>query len=333
MIEIKQGASSMPKNHPTHQRLIRPLLWSVIVAVVVYGGFVIFSDLGAVGASAAKLGVIGWITILSLSLANYVLRFVRWEHYLHLMNHSVPPLLSLVYYFGGFAFATTPGKAGEAIRSFYLKRHGVPYVQSLAAFFTERFVDLVAMIVLSLVAALSFPAYRWPVVIITLVIIVLLPLIHAKGFHAFLDKQRTRLRSERLRVIGSHLLALLRSASRLLKSGPLYVGLLLSVVAWGAEGVAFHVILDALGIQTSLLLAVGIYSISILSGALSFIPGGLGSTEAIMVLLLKLSGSDMPSAIAATLICRLSTLWFAVGIGAAMVAFLEIRPKRQFYAG
>jgi uncharacterized protein (TIRG00374 family) len=123
------------------------------------------------------------------------------------------------------------------------------------------------------------------------------------------------------------LLDLLRSASTLLKSGPLYAGLVLGLIAWGAEGIAFHVILEALYINTSLLLAVGIYSISVLAGALSFIPGGLGSTEAVMVLLLTLVGADTPTAVAATLICRLTTLWFAVVIGGIVMVVLELSSK------
>ena len=309
------------------QRLIRPLLWSIFAAVAIYGGSMILSDLNTVSASVAKLGVTGWAIVLGLSLINYGLRFVRWEIYLVRLNSRIPCHLSLAYYIGGFAFTTTPGKAGEAVRSLYLKRHGVAYVHSLAAFFTERFVDLVAMVFLALVAALTFPAYQWPVLVITVFVIAVLPLIHSKTFHASLDRQLGKLPSEKLRSMGSRLLDLLRSASTLLRSGPLYAGVALALIAWGAEGVAFHVILEALGVDTSLGLAVGIYSVSVLAGALSFIPGGLGITEAVMVLLLKLVGADTATAVAATLICRLATLWFAVIIGGIVLAALEVNTK------
>lgn len=44
-----------------------------------------------------------------------------------------------------FALTTTPDKAGEAIRSLYLqKSFKVPLSHSFAAFFAERFVDLLA---------------------------------------------------------------------------------------------------------------------------------------------------------------------------------------------
>jgi len=309
------------------QRLIRPLLWSILAAVVIYGGSMIASDFNAVGESIAKLGIVGWVIVLGLSLVNYGLRFVRWEIYLRRLHSRISILQSLAYYLGGFAFTTTPGKAGEAVRSLYLKRHGVAYVLSLAAFFTERFVDLVAMVLLALVAALTFPDYQWPVLTVTMLVIAVLPLIHAKSVHAFLDRQLQRFPSDKLRTAGSRLLELLRSSSNLLRSGPLYAGVILALVAWGAEGVAFHVILEKLEVDTSLGLAVGIYSVSVLAGALSFIPGGLGSTEAVMILLLTLVGADTPTAVSATLICRLATLWFAVIIGGAVLAALEISTK------
>jgi len=61
--------------------------------------------------------------------------------------------------------------------------------------------------------------------------------------------------------------------------------------------------------------AMGIYAIAIIVGALSFLPGGLGSTEAVMAALLVAPGFHTSQAILLTLICRLLTLWLAVVIG------------------
>lgn len=319
----------MAGNHreDLQRRLIRPLIWSIFAAVAIYSGSMILSDLSTVGASVTKLGAQGWALILSLSLLNYGLRFVRWEIYLRRLDSRIPGHLSLAYYIGGFAFTTTPAKAGEAVRSLYLKRHGVGYVQSLAAFFTERLVDLIAMVLLALMAALVFPAYRWPVLVITVVVIALLSLVHARPFDTLPERLLNRLPAGKLQSIGLRLMGLMRSASSLLKSGPLCIGIILAIIAWGAEGVAFHYILKALGVDISLQLAIGIYSVSILAGALSFIPGGIGSTEAVMVVLLTQVGTNTAVAVAATLICRIATLWFAVVIGLIVLAGLSIRDK------
>jgi uncharacterized protein (TIRG00374 family) len=64
---------------------------------------------------------------------------------------------------------------------------------------------------------------------------------------------------------------------------------------------------------------------AMLVGAISFLPGGLGGVEATMVGLLILIGSTQPLALAATVIIRLTTLWFAVALGLlALVAMLRI---------
>jgi uncharacterized protein (TIRG00374 family) len=123
----------------------------------------------------------------------------------------------------------------------------------------------------------------------------------------------------------THFVTLLGSASVLLRSYPLYIGLILGLTSWAAEGVAFYIILVALDIPSPLGLAIGIYAVSILVGAISFLPGGLGSTEATMTLLLVLGGADTATAVAATLICRVATLWFAVILGAITISALQLR--------
>ena len=54
-----------------------------------------------------------------------------------------------LYYLSGFAFTVSPAKAGEAVRSLYLRSYGVTYSQSIAALFVERLQDLLAMVLLA----------------------------------------------------------------------------------------------------------------------------------------------------------------------------------------
>jgi glycosyltransferase 2 family protein len=83
----------------------------------------------------------------------------------------------------------------------------------------------------------------------------------------------------------------------------------------GSEGVAFYYIMHILGRDLSLPTALFIYAFSMLVGALSFLPGGLGGTEATMVALLILNHVAQPQAVAATVLIRLATLWSAVALG------------------
>lgn len=80
--------------------------------------------------------------------------------------------------------------------------------------------------------------------------------------------------------------------------------------------------LQLIGLELPLLASFGIYGLAISIGALSFLPGGLGGTEATMILLLGLAGISTADAGAATIILRLATLWFAVLIGVVATAGL-----------
>ena len=54
------------------------------------------------------------------------------------------------------------------------------------------------------------------------------------------------------------------------------------------------------------------------------LPAGIGGTEAVMTTLLVSRGASVADALIATLLCRLATLWFAVIIGLAATAILEL---------
>ena len=81
----------------------------------------------------------------------------------------------------------------------------------------------------------------------------------------------------------------------------------------------FHWVLQWMGADVPMAFAVFVYALAMLAGAISFMPGGLGGAEAVMVALLMWKGMSGADAVAATVLIRLATLWFAVAIGALML--------------
>jgi uncharacterized protein (TIRG00374 family) len=304
---------------------VRQVLVVTLLSAVFYGVSAAWGGLGEVWQSLGRIGWAGWLIILGLSLFNYALRYVRWDYYLKRLGYRVPQSANIDAYLAGFAFTTTPGKVGEAVRSFYLKPFGVGYLDSLSALFVERLADLIAMIVLASLAAFAFEDMRWIMAVTLIATIAIIPLLHSQRLYGAVDRLRDRFKSSRAQNIVGHLLSMQHTAASLLRSGPLYYGLVLGAVAWAAEGYALYIVLDRLGAEINLFLAAGIYGISILAGAVSFLPGGLGGTELAMGSMLILAGADSTTSVAAVIICRLATLWFAVAIGLVVVLKLELR--------
>lgn len=294
------------------RKRLQPLLYTGLAAAVGYAGFTFWSGAEEALSAARRLGLGGGALLLALSVFNYALRFGRWQLYLRQLGYEVPVGPSLRYYLASFAFTATPGKLGEAVRSFYLKPHGVPYSASLSALFVERLFDLAATLVLAAFGVFYFGRYLPLIALPVLAIVLVLLLLASARFRGWLRRGPLRQRAG--------VLDALETASVLSRGWLLGAGFLLSLLGWGAEAVAFHVAVMLLGLELPLIASLGIYGLAISVGALSFLPGGLGGTEATMILLLTLSGASAADAGAATILLRLATLWFAVllGIGFAL---------------
>jgi len=294
---------------------IKYVLLSAAAAVIGYILFAAWSDFNGFIHALHKIGWAEGAAILGLSLFNYVLRFVRWQWYLRRMGHAIPAPQSALIYLAGFALTTTPGKAGEAIRSLYLqKSFKVPLSHSFAAFFAERLVDLLAILLLSTLVVVAMNRYQGLLIGVALLLGAVLLLVQRPAWLNAVTPCLHRLPA-RLAGVLEKIPWLLSAAGMLLKGRVLFGGLLLSLVAWGAEGVAFYLILHFMELPGSMVAGIAIYSIAVLAGALTFLPGGLGGTEAVMVLLLVALGGSPADAGAATIVCRLTTLWFAVILG------------------
>ena len=292
----------------------KALIVSIIAAVAGYLAFSLWGGWEEVKEAFNRIGIIGTMIALTLSLVNYGLRFCRWQMYLSKLGYNIETSPSLRIYLSGFALTTTPGKAGEAFRGVLLKQRGVPFPVTFAALISERLSDLVAIILLTLVGLSQYPQARWMVIAGVLGIIAVLMCISSLTMLNRLH-QWSSTRTGKLFNLITQVSTLLQQARQCHSPKILITSTLISVIAWSAEAIAFYFVLQWLGAEISISFAVFVYALSMLAGALSFLPGGLGGAEAIMVSLLVVKGMTTPAAIAATVFIRLATLWFAVMIG------------------
>lgn len=314
-------------NHKPHTILsgwrFRALLLIVLLSAAGYLAFSLWGGWHEVVAAIVRVGFIGTAIALMLSLVNYGLRFVRWQKYLALLGHRVHAPESLRIYIAGFGLTILPGKAGETIRSVFLKNHGISYPESLAAYFSDQFSNLISMLLLVSIGLWVYPPAK-PVVVILAALIVagLLVLQQTKLLKAIETFAKNRLPA-RVGKLVEHGIEIVLHSGRCFRLPMLLYGITLGLVAWGAEGVAFYYIMHVLGSDLSLPIALFIYAFSMLVGAFSFLPGGLGGTEATMVTLLILNHVAQPQAVAATVLIRLATLWFAVALGVIALSMPE----------
>lgn len=227
----------------------------------------------------------------------------------------------------GLSLSITPAKLGELVKSYLLREmHGVPAPKTAPIVVAERVSDLIALLVLA-VAGVAIYGVDPSLVIVAggLIAVGLVLLAWQRPTRALIDLVTSPARLRRMRAPLHETLA---GLSSLCRPASLVVATLIAVPAWGCECVGFALICNAFpGAHVDLGLATVIYAGTTIAGALSFLPGGLGVTEGAMTLALVRGASKLaPStAVAATLLTRLATLWFAVLLG---VIFLALAKRR-----
>jgi uncharacterized protein (TIRG00374 family) len=177
------------------------------------------------------------------------------------------------------------------------------------------------MIILALLGGIAFGFSLLPLLILIVLLVIGVIILQYDPL-----AMRTLCLVTKLPVVCKHeekMERLYLSSRRLTHGVPLSLGIVLSVISWFFECVCLYIALIGIGLPVPLMSAVFIYAFSTIAGIIAMLPGGLGATEAIMMALLAKTGVPFPDATAATLLTRLATLWFAVGIGMVVLAYLE----------
>ena len=213
------------------------------------------------------------------------------------------------------------------LRGVLLKRWGVPYPKSLAAFLSERLSDLLAVVLLTLAGMTVYPAAQPLIATGALGLLAVFVILSNQPVLKLCHRaiRGTTPFSALLRNLTQILLQARRCHAPRLLAG----ATALSLIAWASEASAFYLILQWMGLDVTFAFAVFVYAISMLAGALSFMPGGLGGAEAVMAALLVWRGIGSAEAFAATLVIRLATLWFAVGLGVSTLPAISSRALRK----
>lgn len=262
--------------------------------------------------------------ILLLSLGNYVIRFVKWHYYLSLLSIRISTVDSMYIFLSGLSMSVTPGKFGEVLKSILLKqRTETPISYSAPVVVTERLTDFISLLIMSV---MGVSAYKkgWMVMGICIALTVLFFCI-AGNRNLSLKLIRKLGRLPLISKYEKKLVVFHEGVSRLIPIVPLVLTTILSILSWLCEAVGFYLVLICINAPIPLGSAIFIYSFATIAGAVTMLPGGLGSTEAIMTGLIQLQNVAKSTAVASTLIIRVCTLWFAVLVGAIALILTQAR--------
>ena len=259
---------------------------------------------------------------------SYLFRALRWKALLENVGYdpnTARPILSTlglakIMYLAWFANCITVARLGDAYRGYLLKRTtGISLMVTLGTVLAERLLDLLILVAMLASAALIFyrgtlpPEAAQPLAISLVLSIV--------GIFGLLSMRRLRELVGRILPKGlyAHYSRFEHGTLGSFRRLPLLIAY--SAIGWVIEGTTLYLTASAVGAPVPVVGALLVALIAALLTAVPLTPGGLGFTEAGMVLLLQWLGLDAPSAATITLLFRFVNYWSIIGLGSVLYAF------------
>src|SRR5947209_11860254 len=145
------------------------IVLSLVLAFVVITAIALYADVPRMLGALAHFRWQYLPLILALTLFNYFCRFFKWQYYLKRLDVKIAWLKSLLIFISGLSMAITPGKVGELLKSYLLKRiTGEHISRNSPLIVAERLSDGLAMLLLATTGLVLY-RFGWELLLILLV--------------------------------------------------------------------------------------------------------------------------------------------------------------------
>jgi len=302
----------------------KTLIFSIISIIVFYLVFSLYSDFSLVldSFSLMKVSYIP-LVLLSISTALFI-KGIRQYYLLKSNKIHIPLKKNFIIYLSGLSLVFTPGGVGETIKTKFLKNNfNVPIKNSFPIIIMEKYYEALAYII---IIAFTLFTYNEIVSQIALVLgIIFLVIIYINfRYEKLLDLIKIKLSKIKFfkdKVQNQKEFS--ESLKRITTPDKMFVGTGLSLIAVLFELLAIVLIFAAFGINLDFILISQISLVSLLFGYISFLPNGIGVTDASFIGLLVNNNISIASATVVVFTTRFIGLWFKTGIGVLTLRFVK----------
>lgn len=250
---------------------------------------------------------LGWLALALLaSLAAGLARVLRWQV---LLREKAPACFwkLLPIQLSGIALSNfTPGKAGEPVKVVFLKKLGFRYSFALLSVAWERLFDVVLLSLAALGVVLGIGGGETQgLILLGLAGLGLLTLVLHYRLQALLSW-----------LSGFRFLSFLEGFEAHRFSGLTLLGLALgTILIWSLDFLSVWAAFLSVGVAVDYLFLASAFSAAVLLGIVSFLPGGLGSTEAALLFFLSVTPYPASALLAGVVLARLCTIVFSTALG------------------
>ncbi len=299
----------------------------LILAIIIFAAWFYLSNPSKMIESIAGANIIFVLSAIALTLVSISLKSFRWQFLLKGIKIRIPFSLAFSSFISATAISLlTPGRVGEPVRGLILKKKtNTPFSETLPLIIIERAMDMVvalsfAIAGILIIGSMLSAEIQFFLKLSALVSSVALALVLAALFSEKFGRMLLGLllkipKTSRLRPKIEHVAESFYVSSRRIKFSAILPVMALTILTWVIEGAILFLAIKSIGFDMSLIAAVEIISLTQIIGLVSSLPGGLGSVETVLTLLILPFLLALPAASAATIIYRFASLWVGMSIG------------------
>jgi len=280
--------------------------------ISVYIVFTIFSDFEKVVSSIKEIDKQKLSIAIGILIVTIGLKTVRWHFFLRRVTTQIPLKQSILYYLAGYAFILSPGRAGEIIRSPFIKRdYGISISKTAPIVLVERFYDMLA-ITLIIGIGLIFSDFNKTIIVLPIGFVIAMCLIIRNRTAC----SKTLIKISKIKIFSKWIPNVDESFEvifSLMKTRFFLTGMIVSIVNCILEATAVYLLILGLGENINFVNLVVLFHTTGFAANASLIPGGLGVLEGGLIGLLVLYKIKYEIALSVTILFRLlSTGMFSV---------------------
>lgn len=304
---------------------LKKSVWTfAIISVCIYVVLVVTGDVNSIKNNISQFSWQYLLFAVGFFLLAILIRVIRWNFWFHKIDSNISFRSSALFYLSGLAFSITPGRVGEAIRSYFIKRdHGITQSKTVPLVLVERFYDLIGLLIV-LGITLIFVDFNKTIMIIPLTLVSIFFILTQKK--SIMKKLLSKIST--IKILSkfapnaeesSDILYQMFHFKNFIPSS--FLGSLLVFIDILGAYMIMQGLFIGLGLEKSTL----IVSVSVIAGALSFIPGGLGVQEGGLLGLMTLYGVQYSKALVFVILYRITSTLVMTIIG--VITFRKISRK------
>ena len=303
--------------------ITKKIIIVIIAAIAIYSIFLFFSDTQMVYEKLQSFELKFIPVILIMIILGWLILFIRWNFLLKNQSIKIPIKDNFLIYIAGFSLSISPLKSGELLKAELLKnKFDVKRTTTIPIVLMERFYDIIGTVfVATIIGGLILGTTFLPIILlVSAITIIVFFIIYTKSVFNFLISKFSKIKFLKrfIEPLGNSQEVLRRSSTPKL----ILISTALTVGWRFVEGIGIYFILLGFGINLiEYLEIISIYSTSIIIGAVSMSPAGLGITEMSLGGLLSLLGIELSFALTLAIVIRIFTLWFGVIVGFVSLNF------------